>query len=1132
MKLKLLEIHNIASIADACIDFESEPLASASVFLISGPTGAGKSTILDAICLALYDAVPRMERTRMRGRADDADTFNPDADDTRQLLTQGASEGYARLTFEANNGKVYMAEWSTSRTVRRSKDSEAGKIKNRCRYLKCLSDPTEPELDKLTQVNKRVVELCGLTYEQFCRTTMLAQGEFANFLLSDNKSKADILEKITGKDIYARIGKQIFTEYRDRESELKALEQQRGHITVLSAEERESKLAEVQKLGEEIDKLRAESARLQAISNWLTRRAELSQRAEAEMAAEKRALEATESDEYKSRSVLVAQWDATADVRRSLADRKSLETEALKIERSIAALKEEYGAYLAAKEALVMSGKECADRLASLTAKQESYGGRATAFEHAAEINEFLARVCDAGARRKAALDRMATEESKLPAMNEALVKAQESLASRVVESEKAAEAVDNCRKQLEKYDYDDLTHNNTATTDRLEALKNILNGVRAIADTVEKIDADRRALYSLSRRNEELTVLLPLLERNSTEAAEALDSALKLYELVAATVEEKANTLRTKLVPGCKCPVCLQAVELVVEPDIEAESALRKGTAAQLEAAKAKKIEADKILEETQKESIRISVQLKSEAERLDRLAAETTAKEKELKLQMQEHGVDVESLESAINSCIKTLAAIRQALEEREAVNKEVNRLQTLATAAKDKMIEAQTKVNEAAGELKLTQNKRDEAVKVANVEKITAEEAEKELLKVPGVDAFVGGKSFDAPAIKTTFSAELKEYMSVVEQVRAIERTVDENRKLLGRLSNYELVLPWQDVEANGTLHEDIESCLLRITRKFSADIALLTSTKEGIKACDTAISAFLSGNEGFTTDLLEKLAAMDVETIEMYRKSNSIIDDALKQARLNLARTRIDLDKHESERPDFDEDTTVEKLSGNLASINISIDGHIERRGQLAQQLSDDEKNKTAFEDLLRRIEVAENVLSKWKRLNDMLGDSTGEKFKRIALGFILGVLLNKANEYLRRLTDRYSLVLIPGTYNIDVVDHHKGDTQRSANTGSGGESFMISLALALALSDVSPSLAVDILFIDEGFSTLSDEPLANVVALLTKLHKDSGRRVGIISHVDALRKEIDVQIRVEKNPASATSRLRTTASSGQ
>lgn len=113
---------------------------------------------------------------------------------------------------------------------------------------------------------------------------------------------------------------------------------------------------------------------------------------------------------------------------------------------------------------------------------------------------------------------------------------------------------------------------------------------------------------------------------------------------------------------------------------------------------------------------------------------------------------------------------------------------------------------------------------------------------------------------------------------------------------------------------------------------------------------------------------------------------------------------------------------------------------------------------------------------------------------------------------------------PGTFSIDVIDAYNGGARRSANTGSGGESFMVSLSLALALSDISPRLAVDTLFIDEGFGTLSGEPLARAVALLRSLQRESGRRVGIISHIEALAKEIPVRIEVIKDPSSATSRL--------
>jgi exonuclease SbcC len=126
--------------------------------------------------------------------------------------------------------------------------------------------------------------------------------------------------------------------------------------------------------------------------------------------------------------------------------------------------------------------------------------------------------------------------------------------------------------------------------------------------------------------------------------------------------------------------------------------------------------------------------------------------------------------------------------------------------------------------------------------------------------------------------------------------------------------------------------------------------------------------------------------------------------------------------------------------------------------------------------------------------------------------------------MRSLTDRYTLKVVPGTFVIMVEDAYQGYASRAASTISGGESFLVSLSLALALSDIGQQLCVDILFIDEGFGTLSGAPLQNAISTLRALHRKAGRRVGIISHVEELREKIPVQIKVNQEGTESSSKI--------
>ncbi|MDE5643552.1 MAG: exonuclease SbcC, partial [Muribaculaceae bacterium] len=162
--------------------------------------------------------------------------------------------------------------------------------------------------------------------------------------------------------------------------------------------------------------------------------------------------------------------------------------------------------------------------------------------------------------------------------------------------------------------------------------------------------------------------------------------------------------------------------------------------------------------------------------------------------------------------------------------------------------------------------------------------------------------------------------------------------------------------------------------------------------------------------------------------------------------------------------------------------------------------------------------------KWDRLNLMFGSRDGKKFRAIAQSYVLGHLVDIANGYMRHLMPRYKLRVQPGTFVILVEDSYQGGELRPASSISGGETFVVSLALALALSDMSGKLSMDMLFIDEGFGTLSGEALRRAVDTLRSLHGSKHRRVGIISHVEELRECIDVQIQLRQENRNGASEI--------
>ncbi len=216
-----------------------------------------------------------------------------------------------------------------------------------------------------------------------------------------------------------------------------------------------------------------------------------------------------------------------------------------------------------------------------------------------------------------------------------------------------------------------------------------------------------------------------------------------------------------------------------------------------------------------------------------------------------------------------------------------------------------------------------------------------------------------------------------------------------------------------------------------------------------------------------------------------------------------------------------DITTERLAEMItqaAQRDEVLNGEIATR---AARLATDEQNRKLAGQKQELLATAQDVYNHWSQLNEMLGNADGAKFRKIALGYILEELLAIANQYLHRFNDRYELEAEPGSLTILVRDLLQGD-RTAVTTLSGGESFMVSLALALALARMTGKVfTVDTIFIDEGFGTLSANYLADVMETLNHLYDLGGRRVGIISHVEALKERIPTQIHVYRDPRNNT-----------
>ncbi|HWN66944.1 MAG TPA: AAA family ATPase, partial [Haliangium sp.] len=290
MKILAIRGSNLASLeGEFAIELERDPLAQAGLFAITGPTGAGKSTLLDALCVALFDKTPRLyERGGVPvGRADQDEKDRLAASDVRGLLRRGCGEGHAEVDFVGRDQRVYRARW----LVRRARRQPDGRLQAQEMSLEDVQAGKSLGSTR-TEVLEELERRLGLSFEQFRRSALLAQGDFASFLRADERARGELLERMTGTEIYSEISMAAFERHKREALELERLQQMIASRAVLDDAAREALEAATAAAAQELARAEAEVQAAGEAVAWYARRDELAGEVEAAAAALARAEQA------------------------------------------------------------------------------------------------------------------------------------------------------------------------------------------------------------------------------------------------------------------------------------------------------------------------------------------------------------------------------------------------------------------------------------------------------------------------------------------------------------------------------------------------------------------------------------------------------------------------------------------------------------------------------------------------------------------------------------------------------------------------------------------------------------------------------------------------------------------------
>lgn len=1133
MKIQKLEIHNIASIEDATIDFTQSPLKNSDVFLITGETGAGKTTILDSICLALFNTTPRLSKGYNRKVQNNSDNLT--LDDSRQLMRRDTGWAYVKLYFTGIDGCEYLAHWSVQRGVRKKPTSAMDPIEWSIENIS-RKETFTGRGDRTDDVEQAVSNAVGLDFAQFCRTTMLAQGEFTEFLKSDEDKKAEILEKIADFSEYTRIGRRVH-EICAAKKRLMDKAQKAAQDNGLNEEQLRELTGRIDALEKEIRTIDKDIRDKTARRDWIKTGNDLEAEKEKISHALNEAVQATRTQEYRKQSADIHDWRSTIQVRGDIAAWKEASLEIERQDKEIASISDNYSELLGAMEFNRLKLEESSRKAAELKEWIDERSAHEKVYAHSQTLTVNLEHISEYNLKIE---------------QEDATVKAQENLVREKLEPEmkKAQDALTQAQKELRKLSGDIERLQKEVDGLHLQDLRDERTGVAAIPDRVSTakgyIDQWQQDIDTLKERiNKHGRMREDILEKqkqydgqqqpinNAKDTANALED---VYKKQLITIDDWAREARRNLSEGDVCPVCGQAIGHELPHEEILSDLVRKARESYEEADKRHKM----LVEEHNKVKAEIDglkeIYYKNDsAIKNDKSVSRSIGR---VRTAVAGFGIVIaedvtdsippdisEQLTRIAGKAGERLAELKAQIEKGEKKEEELKIMRRTQSSLQSNIDNHLTPDFDA----------RKESVRKAGTNISTSENNIKtyreQLEKAQGVVAGylerdVWEKDPKGYAVKLKQDASLydtktKEYDKLVQDISTLEQSL---KDIKGSQEQATASLPRLNGVSMGAIKgtDGLLNRMIAIATRASTAATLKEQNEKTQTDKKTEIDAFLNQNRGISMDRLSELNRYSLQQVSAMEDCVRETDDKVNGKKSELENVSERIKKHNGIKPELSADDTLDSLNASIEEQTERINRMRQDLGVDRKALNDDRDKKAQQGDKEKKAREASEEYARWQVLNSLIGSADGRKFMIIAQCYLMDSLLDSANQYLQKLAPRYKLLSVPERLYLSVEDSYQGYATRSTDSLSGGEGFLVSLALALALADVGQSLAVDTLFIDEGFGTLSGTPLTNAINTLRTLHGHAGRHVGIISHLRDVKESISTQILVKQEGTTSCS----------